>query len=127
MDAWPDGAILESSSAVGQSRDSSVRLSLDVWSAKLLAWTASFGRDVDLTPEAHLFFFDRYVRLAEHHRKRGHAARARRLTIKAGQHSRAGGGDGPSAAAMALPRPRRLVRVHAVAGAMRNDSPDDAA
>jgi hypothetical protein len=36
-------------------------LSIDLWSAKMLVWLASVGRDsVVLTPEAHLFFFDRY-------------------------------------------------------------------
>lgn len=112
---------------MGQSHESSVRLSLDVWSAKLLVWTASFGRDVDLTPEAHLFFFDRYSRLAEHHRQQGHAAKARRFEAKADQHYRESGGDGPYAAAMALPRPRRFVSLTAVAREARHDSPTDAA
>jgi hypothetical protein len=91
-------------------------------------WLASVGRDAQLTPEAHLYFFDRYRRLAEYHRRRGQAGRAKRLETKAAQHYRAGGGDDgpPYAAAMAMPRPRRFLRVDAVSRA-RLDEPDDAA
>ena len=100
---------------------------MDLWSAKVLVWFASVGRDAVLTPEAHLFFFDRYRRLADQHRARGHESKARRLAQKADEHYRGGGGDGPPyAAAMALPRPRRFVRTDAVSRA-RLDTPDDAA
>ena len=40
------------------------RLTLDVLSARLLVWLVSLGRDVELTPEAHAYFYDRYTRLA---------------------------------------------------------------
>jgi hypothetical protein len=61
-------------------------LSIDLWSAKLLVWFASVGRDALLTPEAHLFFFDRYRRLAHQHRARGHIVKANRLARKAEEH-----------------------------------------
>jgi hypothetical protein len=57
-------------------------LSLDVWSARFLAWAASWGRDAELTPEAHAYFYDRYSRLAAHHRVRGRLRRAARLELK---------------------------------------------
>jgi hypothetical protein len=106
---------------------SPVMLSLDLWSAKVLVWMAVRGRDVELTPDAHRFFFDRYSRLAEHHRRRGHSARAKRLQEKADEHYRASGDDGPFAAAMAMPRPRRFVTVNAMGRRASRDSPNDAA
>ncbi len=99
----------------------------DVVSVKALVWIASVGRDADLTPQAHIYFFDRYRRLAEYHRARRHAAKVEKFERIAEEHYRAGGGDGPPfAAAMAMPRPRRLVRTDAVGG-HRFDGPDDAA
>jgi hypothetical protein len=112
----------------GKSHDSWWSLSADVLSARALVWAASWGRDGELTPEAHIYFFDRYHRLAEWHRARGRFAKARRLQAKADEHYRAGGGvDGPPyAAAMAMPRPRRFLRTEAVSH-HRVDGPDDAA
>jgi hypothetical protein len=102
-------------------------LSLDVWSARALVWVASVGRDAELTPEAHLYFFDRYQRLARYHQSRGRYARAAQLLEKAKEHHRGSGGDGPPyAAAMAMPRPGRFVQVDAVSRT-RLDGPDDAA
>jgi len=99
----------------------------DVVSVKVLVWIASVGRDADLTPQAHIYFFDRYRRLADYHRARGHSAKVEEYEAKADEHYRAGGGDGPPyAAAMAMPRPRRLVRIDAV-GRDRGDGPDEAA
>ncbi len=108
--------------------DSLLVLSVDVMSAKLLVWFASVGRDAELTPDAHLYFFDRYQRLAECHRARGHLVRAKRFYAKADEHHQAAGGtDGPPyAAAMAMPRPGRFIRVDAVSS-RREDRPDDAA
>jgi len=63
-------------------------LSLDVWSARFLAWVASWERDAELTPEAHAYFYDRYSRLAAHHRGRGPLRRAARLELKAREHYR---------------------------------------
>jgi hypothetical protein len=101
---------------------------LDLWSARVIVWAATVGRDAVLTPDAHLYFFDRYRRLAELHRARGHLRTAARLQEKAAEHLRSsGGGDGPPyAAAMAMPRPRQFVRIDAVSH-VRFDGPDDAA
>lgn len=90
-------------------RDSISGLRLDLMTAKVLVWVASFGRDAELTSEAHIYFFDRYQRLAEYHRRCGHGARAQRLQAKADEHYQLGGGDGsPYAAAMGMPRPRPI-------------------
>jgi hypothetical protein len=52
--------------------------------------------------------------------------KAARFQHKAKEHFQ-GGGDGPPyAAAMAMPRPRALVRVNAV-GTVQDDGSDDAA
>jgi hypothetical protein len=100
---------------------------LDLMTAKILVWVARVGRDGELTPEAHLYFFDRYSRLATHHRARGHDARARQLQEKAEEHLLAGGHDGPPyAAAMGMPRPRRWTVTDAVSR-HRLGGPDDAA
>ena len=73
------------------------------------------GRDVDLTSDTHLYFSDRYQRLAEYHRKRGNQGTARRLQAKADEHQVAGGGDGPPyAAAMGMPRPQAWVTINAI-------------
>jgi hypothetical protein len=106
---------------------SRLSLSVDLLSAKVLVWIASVGRDAELTPEAHIYFFDRYSRLAGCHRARGSFAKAKRLQAKADEHCRAGGLDGPPyAAAMAMPRPARFVRSDAVSRS-RWHGPDDAA
>ncbi len=110
-----------------QPPDSVWTLSIDLWSARMLVWVASVGRNAVLTSEAHLFFADRYRRLADCHRVRGHAMKARGLAQKAEKHYRAAGGDEPPrAAAMALPRPRRFVTTNAVSR-ITLDTPDDAA
>jgi hypothetical protein len=59
--------------------DSPWPLRFDLMSAKVLVWVGSVGRDADLTRDAHLFFFDRYQRLAEFHRQHGDAAACERL------------------------------------------------
>ena len=103
------------------------RIALDLLSAKLLVWVASVGRDAELTPEAHIYFFDRYRALAEFHRSRGRHEKAKRIQAKAEEHYRAGGGDDPPyAGAMAMPRPPRFVRTDAVSRTRFRD-PDDAA
>jgi len=108
-------------------KDSIVGLQLDLMSSKILVWAVTVGRDADLTSEAHIYFFDRYQRLARYHRVRGHNARARRLQAKADEHYRLGGGGGPPyAAAMGMPRPRHWIETDAV-GRHRLRGPDDAA
>jgi len=108
--------------------DSLFSLTVDLLSTRVLVWIASFGRDAELTPEAHIYFFDRYRRLAQYHRARGRARRARRFQAKADEHYRAGAGDDgpPYAAAMAMPRPNRFIRTNAVSRS-RIEGPDDAA
>ena len=101
-------------------------LSADVVSAKALVWLARAGRDGELTPDAHLFFADRYERLAEFHRAGGRRARAARLHARAEAHRHSSGGGPPYAAAMALPRPARFIHTNAV-GRRHAGPPDDAA
>jgi hypothetical protein len=110
-----------------QQGQSSWSLLIDLLSAKALVWIARAGRDAELTPEAHLYFFDRYRRLAEYHRSRGHVAKARRLLAKATEHYDAAGGDGPPyAAAMAMPPPRRFIQTDAVSRNQSGGSDDGA-
>ena len=115
-------------STQGRPVDSLFSLSVDLLSARVLVWIASIGRDCELTPEAHRYFFDRYRRLASYHRARGRVARANRFEARAEQHFRAGGGgdEPPYAAAMAMPRPIRFVITDAVSRT-RVDGSDDAA
>lgn len=107
--------------------DSSWRLRADVASARVLVWVAQRGRPVELTSEAHWYFFDRYSRLAMCHERRGRQRTARKFWVLADEHYRAAGGDGPPyAAAMAMPRQAHFVRTHAVSRTSMYD-PDDAA
>ena len=94
---------------------SHLALVVDLLSAKAMVWAASVGRDADLKPEAHVYFFDRYSRLAEYHRARGRLDKARRLQRKADDHYRASGGFDvpPYGAAMGM-RPSRFIRTNAV-------------
>lgn len=90
-------------------------------------WVASVGRDAELTRDAHLFFANRYSRLARVHRARGRMGRAVTLEQKAREHlDLSGSDDPPFAAAMAMPRPRQFVVTDAVSRT-RLDGPDDAA
>jgi hypothetical protein len=113
-----------------QKPDSPWALSIDLLSAKALVWIASVSHGghadnvPELTPEAHRYFFDRYSRLAECHRRHGRWTKAVRLEAKAAEH---GHPDGPPyAAALAMPRPRRFTRTDAI-GRRRFSAPDDAA
>jgi hypothetical protein len=92
-----------------------VAISADLLSAKAVAWMVTFRTAGQLTPDDHLFFYERYRQLSDWHRARGHIARARRLADTADEHYEAAGGDGPPyAAAMAMPRPSRFTRIDAV-------------
>ena len=105
--------------------DSAWRLRVDLASAKVLIWAASVGRDVELSPDTHLYLATRYDRLAQLHRLRGRLAKARRLARLAAEHYLAGGWSGPPyAAALAMPRPERWVIVDAIA---RSSARDDVA
>ena len=64
-----------------------VALCADLVSARALVWLASIRTDGELTRDAHLFFFDRYRRLAQWHRAHGRAARAKDLSARAEEHS----------------------------------------
>jgi hypothetical protein len=109
-----------------QQVDSYWSLLLDLWSARALVWVATVGRDADLTPEAHDYFFDRYRRLAEYHRAHRRLGKATRLQARADEHYQAGRGGGPPyAAAMAMPRPSRITHTTAVSS-NRPDGSDDA-
>ena len=76
------------------------------------------GCDAELL-DAHLFFFDRYSELADHHRERGRIARAVRLAAIAEEHYLAAPGDDddatdPPSAAMAMPVPSAPIVTDAV-------------
>jgi hypothetical protein len=66
--------------------------------------------------DSHLFFYDRYSDLAEHHRLRGRSAEADRFAAIAEAYYQAAPDDDepPGAAAMAMPVPRRPVNTDAV-------------
>jgi hypothetical protein len=100
---------------------SHIFLIVDIVSMKVFVWTLSAlcPRAVDPNggvADSHLFFYDRYSVLAEHHRVKGRTARAERLTAIAEAHCRAAHDDDEprKAAAMALPVPRPLVNTNAV-------------
>jgi hypothetical protein len=89
--------------------DSLWSLRFDLASTTLLIWFLSVGcDDVELRRETHLYFYDRYSRLAKVYSTRGNESKARALRAKAIAHYHASGDDGgpPYAAAQALPRPR---------------------
>lgn len=101
------------------------RLSSDLIIARALVWISLVGRDADLTADAHLYFADRYTRLANIHERHGRLGRARRLREKADYHLGASGFTGPPyAAAMGMPRPRQMTVTNAISG---HDGPDAAA
>lgn len=88
------------------------RLVIDIWSMKLLVWLV--GRHGELL-DSHLFFFDRYSDLADHHRSSGRTAKAERLAAIAEAHYLAApDDDDPEAAAMAMPVPRPPLKTNAV-------------
>ena len=92
-----------------------------------LLWVASRGGLREPPPAVHLFLWDRYVRLAEHHSRRGHRRTAMRLHRKAEAHYRRSGHRGPPfAAALAMPVPRPPMFTWAVAATSMRP-PDDAA
>jgi hypothetical protein len=66
--------------------------------------------------DSHLFFFDRYSDLADHHKQRGRIAKADRLTAIAEAYFQAAPDDDepPKAAAIAMPVPRPMTRTNAV-------------
>jgi hypothetical protein len=89
------------------------RLLLDVVSMKVFVWV--LGRNGELL-DSHLFFFDRYSDLADHHRERGRIAKADRLAAIAEAYFQAAPDDDepPEAAAMAMRVPRPRINTNAV-------------
>ena len=108
--------------AVSEPEESVWKLRFDVATAKVVVWILSGGHDVELADDSHLYLFDRYSRLADHYRRRGHNKRAHRLQAIADEHYEMGGGDPPRAAAMAMPRPRRWMSTDAVSRAPKSSS-----
>ena len=96
-------------------------LRVDLMTANVLVWVVRVGRDAELTPDAHRYFFDRYRRLAAYHRRRGHEARAQRLQAKIAAMTPA-----ELAAAIGMPRPRTWLATDAVSRHHLR-GPDDAA
>jgi hypothetical protein len=91
-----------------------VRLLLDIASMKVFVWV--LGRNGELL-DSHLFFFDRYSDLADHHRERGRIAKADRLAAIAEAYFQATPDDDdepPEAAAMAMRAPRPRINTNAV-------------
>ena len=95
-------------------------------SARALVWVGSWGQERELTSDAHLYFHDRYSRLASYYRERGQLKKAARYQAHADRHHPWGGDGPPYAAAMAMPRPARFGYTNAVSGSRLNE-PDDAA
>jgi hypothetical protein len=104
------------------------RLRWDLWSVQMLLRLALASGRGETRPDVHLFFADRYARLAEHHQRKGRHDSARRLMLKSAEHKQLGGGDDepPYAAAMAMPHPRPSVLVDAISR-QSVTGPDDAA
>jgi hypothetical protein len=102
-------------------------LRTDLLTVHSLLWVAHVHSGGEPTPEVHLYLYDRYWRLAEYHKRRGHSKKASRLRVKAMMHySRSGNDRPPSAAALAMPVPRPPLFTRAVARQSSGD-PDDAA
>lgn len=108
--------------------ESAFRLRYDVASAQVLIWLARrVNQRGDLTAGARVYLFDRYYRLAQHHRRHGRVSRADRLEDKANRYAPDGGQNGPPfAAAMGMPRPHQWVLTDA-RGQDANGRGDDAA
>jgi hypothetical protein len=89
------------------------RLLVDLVSMKIFVWL--LGHNGELL-DSHLFFFDRYSDLADHHRRQGRIAKADRLATIAEAYFQAAPDDDepPEAAAMAMPAPPPRIRTNAV-------------
>jgi len=104
---------------------------LDIVSMELFVWVLGtfFTWAVDPNGgilDSHLFFYDRYSDLAEYHRSRGRTAKADRLAAIAEVYYQAApDDDGPEAAAMAMPVPRRRINTNAVSTARVLKPPPD--
>jgi hypothetical protein len=101
------------------------RLRCDLASTYLLVTLARGLRGGSLRPEVHLYFADRYGRLARCHRERRQERQARRCDELAIYHYRLGDFLPPGAKAMALPVPMPPTFTNAVSPTSR--LPDDVA
>lgn len=96
------------------------RIVLDIVSMKMFVWVIRqlFTWAVDPNGgilDSHLFFYDRYSELAEHHRREGRTAKADRLAaIAEAYYQAAPDDDEPEAAAAVMPVPRPRVNTNAV-------------
>lgn len=92
----------------------------DIMSMKVFVWVLGFfSGATDPTGgvlDSHLFFYDRYSDLADHHRSKGRTDRADRFAAIAEAYYQAAPDDDdpPEAAAMAMPVPRRRLNTDAV-------------
>jgi len=100
------------------------RLVIDILSMKLFVWL--LGRGGELL-DSHLFFYHRYIELADIHWSNGRLARAARLETIAEAHYQAAPGTDddhdPEAAAMAMPVPQPSIRTDAVSTTRMKDAP----
>jgi hypothetical protein len=90
------------------------RLLVDIFSMKILVWV--LGRNGELL-DSHLFFYHRYIELADYHWLHRHATKALKLEAIAEAHFQAApdNDDGPpEAAAMALPARPTIVSTNVV-------------
>ena len=101
------------------------RLRQELLWAKALVWMAQQARGGQLLPEVHLYFADRYGRLARCYSRRGNQRRARVYDDLAAFHWNASGPNPTKTKAATMPIPTRPTFTRAVAR-YRND-PDDAA
>jgi hypothetical protein len=82
------------------------RLRFDIVVVAGFARMVCLGREGRLSPELHMFLYDRYWRLGKWHEARGRARRAQALKSRALHHWEETGYDGPPfAAALAMPVP----------------------
>ncbi len=99
------------------------RLRYDIGLVTGLARVVFLGREVQLSPEFHMFLYDRYWRLAKWHEAKGHAKRSRVLKSRALRHWEETGYDRPPpAVALAMPIPMPPIFTWAVAGRERDGS-----
>ena len=97
------------------------RLTLDILSMQLFVWALgkAFPWTLGTTGgvlDSHLFFFDRYSDLADHHRAHRRVVKADRVAAIAETYYVAAPDDDhpPEAAAMAMPVPRPPLNTNAV-------------
>jgi hypothetical protein len=96
-------------------------IALDILSMRAFVWVIEslfpWALDADGgILDSHLFFYDRYADLAEHHRSRGRTSKAERLAAIAEAYFQAApdDDDDPEAASMAMPLPRPPINTNAV-------------